>query len=138
MRVRRGVFFGVAAYLMWGLFPLYWPLLEPAGAGEILAHRMVWSLVVMGIVVTVLKQWRSIRVMSGRTWLLVMAASVLISVNWGMYIFAVNSGQVVDAALGYFINPLVSVSLGVLIFRERLTGLQWAAVGLGASAVVLI
>jgi chloramphenicol-sensitive protein RarD len=132
------VFFGVAAYLMWGLFPLYWPLLEPAGAGEILAHRMVWSLVVMAVVVTVLKQWSNIRVMKGRTWLLVVAASVLISINWGVYIYAVNSGHVVDAALGYFINPIVSVSLGVLIFRERLGNLQWAAVGLGACAVLLI
>ncbi len=136
--MRRGVFFGVAAYLMWGLFPLYWPLLEPATAGEILAHRMVWSLVVMSLVVTVLRQWSEIRRMAGRTWLLVMAGSILISINWGVYIFAVNSGHVVDAALGYFINPLVSVLLGVLIFREHLTGLQWAAVGLGASAVLLI
>ena len=136
--MRRGVLFGVAAYLMWGLFPLYWPLLEPAGAGEILAHRMVWSLAVMSIVVTVLRQWPGIRTMAGRTWLLVIAASILISINWGVYIFAVNSGQVVDAALGYFINPLVSVLLGVVIFRERLTSMQWAAVGLGAAAVLLI
>src|SRR6195952_5948654 len=123
---------------MWGLFPLYWPLLKPAGAGEILAHRMVWSLVVMSIVVTVLRGWSKIRAMTGRTWLLVVAASILISVNWGVYIYATNSGQVVDAALGYFINPLVSVSLGVLIFRERLSSLQWAAVGLGSCAVLLI
>ena len=136
--MRRGVIFGVAAYLMWGLFPLYWPLLEPAGAAEILAHRILWSLVVMSVVVTVLRQWSKIRNMPGRTWLLVAAGSALISVNWGVYIYAVNSGQVVDAALGYFINPLVSVSLGVLIFRERLSSLQWAAVGLGSCAVLLI
>lgn len=136
--MRRGVLYGVAAYLIWGLFPLYWPLLKPAGAGEILAHRMVWSLIFMSIVATALRQWSDIRKMAGRTWLLVVAGSILISVNWGVYIYAVNSGQVVDAALGYFINPLVSVLLGVVIFRERLSSLQWAAVGLGSAAVLLI
>ncbi|SDO96537.1 chloramphenicol-sensitive protein RarD [Nakamurella panacisegetis] len=136
--MRRGVVFGVVAYLIWGLFPLYWPLLEPAKAGEILAHRMVWSLVVMGVVVSVLRQWSTIRAMAGRTWLLVVAASVLISINWGVYIYAVNSGKVVEAALGYFINPLVSVLLGVLVFRERLRPVQWAAVGLGGAAVLVI
>jgi len=136
--LRRGVLYGVAAYLFWGLFPLFWPLLEPADAGEILAHRMVWSLVVMSVVVTVARQWSTIRRMAGRTWLLVVAAALLISVNWGVYIFAVNSGQVIDAALGYFINPLVSVLMGVLIFRERLHPLQWAAVALGGTAVVVI
>ena len=136
--MRRGVLYGIAAYLLWGLFPLYWPLLKPAGAGEILAHRMVWSLIFMSIVVTALRQWSEIRAMAGRTWLLVVAGSILISINWGVYIYAVNSGQVVDAALGYFINPLVSVLLGVIVFRERLRSLQWAAVGLGAAAVLLI
>ncbi len=136
--MRRGVLYGIAAYLIWGLFPLYWPLLKPAGAGEILAHRMVWSLIFMSIVATALRQWSDIRKMAGRTWLLVVAGSILISVNWGVYIYAVNSGQVVDAALGYFINPLVSVLLGVIVFRERLRSLQWAAVGLGSAAVLLI
>jgi chloramphenicol-sensitive protein RarD len=136
--VRRGVLYGVAAYLMWGLFPLYWPLLEPAGAGEILAHRILWSLVVMGVVVTALRQWKVIRGMAGRTWLMVVAASVLISINWGVYIFAVNAGHVVEAALGYFVIPLFSVLLGVVVFHERLQRLQWAAVGLGACAVVVI
>ena len=136
--MRRGIFFGVAAYLFWGLFPLYWPLLVPAGAGEILAHRMVWSLVVMGVVVTALRQWATIRAMSGRTWWLVVAASVLISINWGVYIYAVNAGEVVEAALGYFINPLVSVLLGVFVFHERLRPMQWAAVSLGATAVLVI
>jgi len=136
--VRRGVIFGVVAYLIWGLFPLYWPLLEPADAGEILAHRMVWSLIVMSVVVTAARQWGSFRLMAGRTWLLVVAASILISTNWGVYIYAVNSGHVIEAALGYFINPLVSVLLGVTVFSERLRALQWAAVGLGGTAVLLI
>ncbi len=136
--MRRGVTSGVAAYLIWGLFPLYWPLLEPAGAGEILAHRMVWSLAVMAVVVTTLRLWSTIRRMAGRTWVLVFCASALISVNWGVYIYAVNGGHVVEAALGYFINPLVSVLLGVMVFHERLRPVQWAAVGLGLVAVVVI
>lgn len=129
---------GFGCYVIWGLFPLYWPLLEPAGAGEILAHRIVWSLVLMTIVVTVLRQWSTLRTLPARTWLLVVAASVLIAVNWGVYIYAVNSEHVIDAALGYFVNPLLSVVLGVLLFRERLGALQWVAVGLGLGAVLVI
>ena len=135
---RRGILLGFACYVTWGLFPLYWPLLEPAGAGEILAHRIVWSLVVMAVVVVVSRQWSALRAHSARTWLLVVAASALIAVNWGVYIYAVNSEHVIDAALGYFINPLLSVVLGVLVFHERLGPLQWAAVGLGFVAVLVI
>ena len=136
--MQRGVIAGVTAYLIWGLFPLYWPLLEPAGALEILAHRMVWSLVVMAFLVTGLRQWRAIFRMPPRVFGLVVAAAILIAVNWAMYIWAVNNGRVVEAALGYYINPLVSVLLGVLVFRERLRVAQWIAVGLGAVAVVVI
>ncbi|MET3804730.1 chloramphenicol-sensitive protein RarD [Nakamurella sp. UYEF19] len=136
--MRRGILFGIAAYGFWGLFPLFWPLLEPADAGEILAHRVVWSLLVMGVVVTALRQWRMIISMTGRTWGLVIAASMAISVNWGVYIYAVNSGHVVEAALGYFINPLFSVLLGVVVFHERLRALQWAAVVVGTCAVLVI
>jgi chloramphenicol-sensitive protein RarD len=136
--VQRGIVAGVTAYLVWGLFPLYWPLLEPAGALEILAHRMVWSLVVMALLITGLRQWRAVVRMPPRVLALVVAAAVLIAVNWGLYIWAVNNGRVVDAALGYYINPLVSVVLGVLVFRERLRAAQWVAVGLGTAAVVVI
>lgn len=136
--MRRGITFGVTAYLIWGLFPLYFPLLEPAGPLEILAHRMVWSLVVSAIVLTVVRGWRAIRAMPARVWLLVLAAALLIAVNWGIYIWAVNNGRVVDAALGYFINPLVTVLFGVVIFRERLRMAQWTAVALGAIAVTVL
>ena len=135
--MRRGLTFGAAAYLIWGLFPLFFPLLEPAGAPEILAHRMIWSLVVSALVLTVVRGWRAIGAMPPRVWVLVLAGAVLIAVNWGIYIWAVNAGHVVDAALGYFINPLVTVLFGVLIFRERLRH-QWAAVGLGAAAVAVL
>jgi chloramphenicol-sensitive protein RarD len=136
--MRRGISFGVLAYLLWGLFPLYFPLLVPAGALEILAHRMIWSLVVSAIVLTVVRGWPAIRAMPRRVWALVIAGSAMIAVNWGIYIWAVNNGHVVEASLGYFVNPLVSVLLGVVIFRERLRVAQWAAVGLGAVAVTVL
>ncbi len=136
--MRRGIAFGVLAYGVWGLFPLFWPFLEPASAPEILAHRVVWSLVFMAVVVTALRHWSVLRTLSRRTWLQVAAAAVLIAVNWGVYIYAVNNGLVVEAALGYYINPLVSVALAVLVLRERLRPLQWVAVGVAAVAVVVI
>lgn len=135
---RRGLTLGFLGYLIWGLFPLYWPLLKPAGAVEILAHRMVWSLVAMGIIAAVVKQWSLIRAMSARTWLIVIGAATMIAVNWGVYIYAVNNGAVVEAALGYFINPLLSVLLGVVVFGERLRRLQIVSVVLGFTAVLVI
>jgi chloramphenicol-sensitive protein RarD len=136
--VRRGLILGATAYLLWGLFPLYFPLLRPASALEVLAHRMVWSLLVSAVVFTVVRGWRHIRQMPAKVWLLVVAGASLIAVNWGIYIWAVNADHVVDAALGYFINPLVTVLFGVLIFRERLRVVQWVAVGLGALAVTVL
>jgi chloramphenicol-sensitive protein RarD len=136
--MRRGISFGVLAYLIWGLFPLYFPLLQPAGALEILAHRMIWSLVVSALILTVVRGWPAVRTMPVRVWALVVAGSVLIGFNWGIYIWAVNNGRVVEAALGYFINPLVSVLLGVAIFAERLRPAQWAAVALGVGAVSVL
>ncbi|MER7500798.1 EamA family transporter RarD [Nonomuraea pusilla] len=137
---RRGVLFGIAAYSMWGLFPLYWPLLKPSGAVEILAHRMVWSLAAVAVVLLVRRHWSWIRELlrqPAKLGLLALAA-VVITVNWGTYIYAVNTGHVVESALGYFINPLVSVVFGVVLLRERLRPLQWIAVGFGALAVVLL
>ncbi|WP_328855449.1 EamA family transporter RarD [Microbispora hainanensis] len=135
---RRGVLYGVAAYTMWGLFPLYWPLLKPSGAVEILAHRMVWSLVVVVTLLAVRRHWSWIRAITRRQLILLALAAVTVSVNWGVYIYAVNTGHVVESALGYFINPLVSVLFGVLIFRERLRRWQWIAVGLGTVAVLIL
>ncbi|WP_433436769.1 EamA family transporter RarD [Nonomuraea sp. CA-141351] len=138
--LRRGVLFGIAAYTIWGLFPLYWPLLKPSGAVEILAHRMVWSLVVVAAVLVVRRHWSWFRPLIRQPMklgLLVLAA-VLVTVNWGVYIYAVNSGHVVESALGYFINPLVSVLFGVVLLRERLRPLQWVAVGFGALAVLVL
>ncbi|MCA2186164.1 EamA family transporter RarD [Nonomuraea cavernae] len=138
--LRRGVLFGIAAYTMWGLFPLYWPLLKPSGAVEILAHRITWSLITVIAVLAVLRHWSWFRTMirqPKKLGLLALAAAI-VTANWGVYIYAVNSGHVVETALGYFINPLVSVLFGVVLLRERLRPLQWTAVGFGALAVVVL
>jgi chloramphenicol-sensitive protein RarD len=136
-QARTGYLFGVAAYLCWGLFPLYWKLLEPAGALEILAHRVLWSLVLVALVVTVTRRWGPIGALlrQPRRVGLIGLASVLIAVNWGTYIYGVGSGRVVETSLGYFINPLVTVLLGVFVLGERLRAIQWAAIAIGALAV---
>jgi chloramphenicol-sensitive protein RarD len=135
---RRGFLLGVAAYAIWGLFPLYWPLLEPAGAVEILAHRIFWSLVVMVILVLAARRTSRLRRVIGepRIRRILTVAAVVITVNWGTYIWAVNNEHVVEASLGYFINPLVTVLMGVLVLGERLRRLQWIALGLASAAVV--
>ncbi|MFE1440966.1 EamA family transporter RarD [Streptomyces sp. NPDC058739] len=125
---------------MWGLFPLFFPLLAPAGAAEVLAHRMVWSFAVVAVVLVVLRRWRWIGelVRQPRRLALVAVAAAVIAVNWGVYIWAVNNDRVVEASLGYFINPLVTIAMGVLLLKERLRPAQWAAVGTGFLAVVVL
>ena len=137
-RARDGFVLGFAAYAMWGAFPLYWPLLEPAGAVELLAHRVAWSALIMVVLTVVLRKWSGIRTIlaTPRVLGLLLAASAVISVNWGVFIWSVNNGHVVEGSLGYFINPLVTVLLGVLVMGERLRPLQWAALGVAAVAVV--
>jgi chloramphenicol-sensitive protein RarD len=137
---RTGLLNGFAAYGMWGLVPVFWPLLKPAGAIEILAHRMVWSLVLVGIALLVMRRWAWIGELlrQPRKLVLVTIAAAVITVNWGVYIWSVNSGHVVEASLGYFINPLVTIAMGVLILKERLRPVQWAAVGVGFAAVLVL
>jgi chloramphenicol-sensitive protein RarD len=143
---RLGVGFGIAAYGIWGLFPLYWPLLKPASAGEILASRMTWSLAAVLVILAARRmpagvaRWSWVRPLarSRRRMLLLAVAACTISVNWLVYIWAVNAGHVVDASLGYFINPLVSVLFGVFMLREKLRRAQWTAVGIGALAVLVL
>ncbi|CAM5616613.1 hypothetical protein SALBM311S_06114 [Streptomyces alboniger] len=137
---RIGLLNGFAAYGMWGLVPLFWPLLKPAGAVEILAHRMVWSLAFVAVALVVVRRWAwagELLRQPRRLGLIAVAAAV-ITVNWGVYIWAVNSGHVVEASLGYFINPLVTIAMGVLILKERLRPAQWAAVGIGFAAVLVL
>lgn len=137
---RRGLILGATAYILWGTFPLYWTLLEPGGAVEILAHRIVWSLLTM---VVILVLWRRVPQLKAllrdrRKLLIIGVAAVVISVNWGGYIWGVNNGRVVETSLGYFINPLVTVLMGVLILGERLRRLQWVAMGIACVAVVVL
>jgi chloramphenicol-sensitive protein RarD len=137
---RLGVIYGLAAYLLWGLFPLFFPLLEPAAPVEILAHRIVWSLAAVVVVLAATRNVRSlVAVLRDRRRLkLLSAAAVLIAVNWGIFIYAVNSEHVIESSLGYFITPIVSVAFGVIVFRERLRQWQYAALGLGTVAVALL
>lgn len=134
---RRGLLLGAGAYVLWGLFPLYWQLLEPAGAVEILAQRIVWSALVMVVIVALWRRAEQVRAIlrDRRTTLLLSLAAVTISFNWVTYIWGVNNGRVVETSLGYYINPLVTVLMGVLLLGERLRALQWAAMGLAAVAV---
>lgn len=135
---RRGLAAATTAYLLWGLFPLYWVLLGHLPALEIIAHRIVWC----ALFVTALLVW-----LDGRDWLrralagrrvlpMLLLSSLLIGTNWGVYIWAVIHGRVVDASLGYFINPLLSVALGILVLRERLNRAQWAAIAIAAAGVI--
>jgi chloramphenicol-sensitive protein RarD len=135
---RGGLFYGLIAYGSWGLYPAYFPLLKPAGALEVLAHRIVWTMLLMAVVLVVLRRVPDLRSITRRTWLLLVAASALICVNWGVYVYAVSNSHVVDAALGYFINPLVSVLFGVVIFGERLSRAQVVAVLIAATAVIVM
>jgi chloramphenicol-sensitive protein RarD len=137
---RHGLAYGTSAYLLWGMFPLYFPLLEPAGTVEILASRMAWSLVTVLVLLRLTGGFAGVRatVADRRAFGLLAAAAVFIAVNWGVYIWGVNSHHVVETSLGYFINPLFTIVLGVMVLGERLRRPQWVAVGIGAAAVVVI
>ncbi|WP_374049185.1 EamA family transporter RarD [Sinomonas sp. ASV486] len=137
---RAGLLFGIGAYGLWGLLPLYFLTLAPAGPVEIVSDRVLFSLVVCFVLIAVTRAWRSLGAVlrSGRVFWALALAAALIAVNWLTYTFGVLTGHTIEAALGYFINPLVSVLLGVLVLKERLRPIQWAAVGTGAVAVVVL
>ena len=135
-----GLLFGVGSYVLWGLFPLYWPLLQPASPLEIVSHRAVWTLVFCLIVLALSKQLHSMiaivkkpKIMAG-----LFLTTILVSINWLTYIWATNNGHVVEAALGYYINPLIIIAFGVLLLREKMRPLQWLAVGIAAIGVAIL
>ena len=128
----------MGAYLLWGLFPLYWPLLEPAAPVEILAHRIAWSLVFVAALLALTVGFGWLRELGRRRAGLLTLAAVLVTINWGTYIYGVNSEHVVETSLGYFINPLVTVALAVTVLGERLTRLQGVAVAIAAAAVIVL
>ena len=135
---RAGFTAALAAYGRWGLFPAFWPLRAPAGSVEILAHRIAWTLVLMLGVLALTRRWSALRGLSRRTWVLVTVASLLITVNWGVFIWGVTHGRVLDSALGYYVNPLVSVALAVTVLGERLPRRHWVALGIAGVAVVVL
>jgi chloramphenicol-sensitive protein RarD len=139
-KVNKGLLFGVSAYIIWGLLPLYWKLVEEAGAYEILAHRGIWSLLICVSLLALRKQLKSAyeMVRSSRTLSLLFLASGLLTINWGVYIWSVTVNRVVEAALGYYITPLINVTFGVLLLREKLRPAQWIAVALAAAGVVIL
>ncbi len=138
--LRRGTLYGFLAYGIWGLFPLYFAALAPSGAFEVLAHRILWTLAVCALVLLVVRDLSWVRPLLANRRLLggIAIAAVLISVNWVIYVLAVLTERTYEAALGYFLNPIVTVGLGVLVLGERLRRLQWAAVAVGAVASVYL
>lgn len=133
----KGLWFAFGAYFIWGLFPIYWKLLKNVSALELIGHRIIWSFVMLAGVITLTVQWGRLRVAAfdRRVIRIYSLAAVLIGANWLMYVWAVNAGFIVETSLGYFINPLLSVLLGVIIFREKLRLTQWIPVGLAALGV---
>ena len=136
----RGVLLGAGAYILWGIFPLYFHMLAPASAGEILAHRMIWSLVFCAIAWLVIRDlsWVKDLFAEPRRFFLLVTAAVFLAINWAVYIYAITIGNIVEGSLGYFINPLFLVLMGVFLLHERLRMMQWIAVGVGAVAVLVI
>jgi chloramphenicol-sensitive protein RarD len=136
--LRSGFTAGVVAYLLWGLLPLYWPLLKPASATELLAHRIVWSLLFLVALIAATKGVSRLRAVERRQVRLLAFGSVLVAINWGTFIYGVNSERVVETSLGYFINPLVTVALGVLVLKETLRPAQRTAVLIALAAVIVL
>ena len=138
-RPKGGILLGVGAYVIWGLLPLYFKLLGAVPAAQVLAHRIVWSVLLLAAIVLFLKRGGAIRAAArGRTLLLLMASALLIAVNWLVYIWAVQNGHVIEASLGYFINPLVNVALGVVVLREKVRRVQWVAVAIAGIGVAIM
>ena len=135
-----GLLFGLSSYVLWGLFPLYWPLLEPANPLEIVSHRAVWTLVFCLIILSLSKQIHStLQVMKNpKIMAALLLSTILISINWITYIWAVNHDHVVEAALGYYINPLIIIAFGVILLREKMRPLQWVAVAIAAIGVLVL
>lgn len=138
--MNKGIWYGVGAYVLWGFFPIYWKLIHAVPALEIIGHRMTWSFIFVAIVIALRKSWQGFRPLledRKRIWVY-FATGLLLTLNWLVYVWAVNSGYIVESSLGYFINPLVNVLLGVVFLRERLRFGQWIPVGLAAAGVLYL
>ncbi|MEA2000638.1 MAG: EamA family transporter RarD [Actinomycetota bacterium] len=133
--MNRGIVFGVGAYMIWGFLPIFWKAIDTVDSLEILAHRIVWSVVLLAVIIAMRHSWDQIRRLRAATFGRLLLAGTLLALNWATYIWAVNNGHIIESSLGYFINPLFNVVLGVLILRERLEPGQWLAVGIAAAGV---
>lgn len=137
---KLGLIYGVSAYVLWGMFPLYWPLLEPANPLEIVSHRAVWTLIFCVIVLVITHALKSTLATFRRPKVAIklFLASILISINWLIYIWATNNGHVVEASLGYYINPLIIIAFGVILLKEQMRRLQWVAVSIATVGVIIL
>lgn len=138
MSLNRGLLYAFAAYAWWGFFPLYWKLLKNVPALQLIGHRIIWSFFSLISVILILKQWKSFRksIFDFKIFKIYLLAAILIGLNWFLYVWAVNAGYIVETSLGYFINPLISVLLGVLFFKEKLKLWQWIPIILAGSGVL--
>jgi chloramphenicol-sensitive protein RarD len=137
--MNKGILSGIAAYAMWGFFPIYWKMLQSVPSLQLLGHRIVWSFVLLLAVILLTRQWGDFRSqLNGRMFQVYLIAALLIGVNWLTYVWAVNEGFIVETSLGYFINPLLSVLMGVIFLRERLRMAQWIPVVLAAIGVAYL
>ena len=137
---KLGLLYGVGAYVLWGLFPLYWPLLQPATSFEIVSHRAVWTMVFCIVVLAVTHALKSTLATFKRPKVAarLFTTTILISINWLVYVWATNNGHVVEASLGYYINPLIIIAFGVILLKEKMRGLQWVAVSIATVGVVIL
>jgi chloramphenicol-sensitive protein RarD len=136
----KGLLYAFGAYFIWGLFPIYWKFLKHVPAPQLLGHRICWSFVLLAVVLLASRKGTEFRALISnyKNLRIYLIASILVGLNWFIYVWSVNAGYIVEASLGYFINPLLSVSLGVIFLRERLRLFQWIAVGLAAIGVVYL
>lgn len=137
---KAGLLFGVSAYTLWGLFPLYWPLLKPANPLEIVSHRAVWTVVFCVIILAITKSLKSTLATFKRKNVAakLFLTSVLISINWLVYIWATNNGHVVEASLGYYINPVIIIAMGVILLHEKMRKLQWISIAIASAGVLVL
>ena len=137
---KLGLFYGVGAYVLWGLFPLYWPLLQPANPLEIVSHRAVWTMVFCIVVLAVTHALKSTLATFKRPKVAakLFTTTILISINWLVYVWATNNGHVVEASLGYYINPLIIIAFGVILLKEKMRSLQWVAVSIATVGVIIL
>ncbi len=138
--MNKGILNGIAAYTLWGFFPIYWKFLQQVPALQVIGHRISWSFVLLIIVILATRQWQDFRsaALTPKVIGIYAIASVLLTINWLVYVWGVNAGFIVETSLGYFINPLLSVLLGVIFLRERLRPAQWIPVGIAAAGVIYL